>query len=334
MSYHSPWRWTDEQLSGFKEGLGTLTAEFNVFQLDTKRHSDDAWKRQAGQAARGLVESWKPDLLYTNDDIAQDYVARHFVGTDLPIVFSAVNGAPEAYGFAGSPNVTGVLELEHAVQSVRLLRKIVPDVRRIAVIIDSDPTWPGVVARMKTDMQDVPEVEVVSWDLIRTFAEYKRKVIDYHGKVDALGLLGIFTFVDESGRNVPYEDILRWTAENSTLPDFSLWRDRVDFGTLCSVTRSGATNRDVWRAKWRGKSSRAQRARRKFRWRGRPGAFPWSPSPGPTAWVSVSRHQSCWAVRSLPTSFGTVKIWPCRCVRRFWGSSRRRSWRLSRSTSQ
>ena len=32
----------------------------------------------------------------------------------------------------------------------------------------------------------------------------------------------------------------RWTNENSNLPDFTFWKDRVDKGTLCAVTVSGS----------------------------------------------------------------------------------------------
>jgi ABC-type uncharacterized transport system substrate-binding protein len=239
MSYHTPWRWTEDQLNGFKAGLGDLKAEIKVYEMDTKRRSSPERMAQAAAEARRLIEEWKPDLLYANDDNAQKLVARHYVDTDLPIVFSGVNAAPEAYGFKGSRNVTGVLEQEHAVQSVALLRRIVPTVKKIAVIVDDDPTWPGVVARMKEGMAEMPEVEVVAWDVIRTFAEYKDKILAYQGTVDGLGILGVFTFKDAAGRNVPYEQVLRWTAENSRLPDFSFWRDRPELGTLCVVTVAG-----------------------------------------------------------------------------------------------
>jgi ABC-type uncharacterized transport system substrate-binding protein len=33
--------------------------------------------------------------------------------------------------------------------------------------------------------------------------------------------------------------VLKWTAENSPLPDFSFWKDRIAYGTLCTVTVSG-----------------------------------------------------------------------------------------------
>ncbi|MDX1425471.1 MAG: ABC transporter substrate binding protein, partial [Kiloniellales bacterium] len=62
---------------------------------------------------------------------------------------------------------------------------------------------------------------------------------DLQDKVDAIGILGIFTYTDQQGNNVLYGDVLRWTADNSRLPDFSFWLDRVDYGTLCAVGVSG-----------------------------------------------------------------------------------------------
>ena len=44
MSYHSPWRWSDGQLDGFKDALKGLDIEYRVFQMDTKRHSGKKWK--------------------------------------------------------------------------------------------------------------------------------------------------------------------------------------------------------------------------------------------------------------------------------------------------
>jgi ABC-type uncharacterized transport system substrate-binding protein len=221
MSYHSPWEWTDEQLRGFKGPLKDLDVEYQVFQMDTKRKSSPEWKEKVAQEGRQLIDTWKPDLLYTNDDLAQDLIARHYVNTDLPIVFSGVNADPKVYGFAGSKNVAGVREEEHFVQTVQLLKELVPGVRRVAVILDNDPTWEGVVRRMKEQSAQLPGVEFVSWDVISTFEEYKRKVADYHGRVDAIAPLGIFTFKDGQGRNVPYPEVLKWTAQHSKLPDFS-----------------------------------------------------------------------------------------------------------------
>jgi ABC-type uncharacterized transport system substrate-binding protein len=238
MSYHSPFRWTDGQLDGFKEGMGTAAAEYKVLQMDTKRNSSNAAKEIKGQEARALIESWKPDLVYTSDDDVQEYVVKHYVGTNLPFVFSGVNKSPKAYGFEGSKNVTGVLEREHIVESVKLLKAIAPGVKRIAAVFDDAAMWDPVMARMREEIAQVPDVKIVAWDTIRTYEEYKSKIKGYPGNADAIALIGVFNFKDAAGKNVPYEEVLKWTAENSTLPDLSFWAVRVNFGTLCSVTVS------------------------------------------------------------------------------------------------
>ena len=238
MSYQSPWRWTDGQLQGFKEAMRGLPVEYNVFQMDTKKNSTTEMKKKKGKEARDLIETWKPDLVYTSDDDAQEYVAKYYVNKTLPFVFSGVNNEPKAYGFEGSGNITGVLEQEHFVESVTLLRAMVPGVKRIAAVFDNASMWNPVKARMKERMRRLPGMEMVAWDTIQTFAEYKRKIAEYQGNADAIALIGIFNFKDEDGKNVPYQDVLKWTAENSKLPDFGFWIDRVYFGTLSAVTVS------------------------------------------------------------------------------------------------
>jgi ABC-type uncharacterized transport system substrate-binding protein len=238
MSYHSPWKWTDLQFQGFKTALAGLDIEYKVFQMDTKRHSDAAWKEKVGQEARTLIETWKPNLVFASDDYAQEYVTRHCVGQDLPIVFSGVNANPSRYGFQGSKNVAGVLEEEHFVESVKLLQEIAPGVKRIAIIYDDDPTWPPVIARMQKKLDRLPGITVTSWELIKTFTQFQERLAAIPQEADAVGLIGIFTFKDEKGQNVSYKEVLRYFVAHSTLPDFSFWEDRVYYGTLCSVNVS------------------------------------------------------------------------------------------------
>jgi ABC-type uncharacterized transport system substrate-binding protein len=239
MSYHLPWEWTETQFQGFKAALHDLDIGYKVFQMDTKRRSTEEWKQAVGKQARQFIETWKPDLVYTNDDDAQEYVARHYVNTSIPFVFSGVNADPRKYGFVGSANVTGVVEHEHFVESVALLKGIVPHVRKIAVILDESPMWDPVVQRMRMRLPELPGISVISWDVIKTFGQYKQRMKELQSQADTVALIGIFTFKGENGNNVPYQEVLRWTAENSRLPDFSFWKDRISHGTLCAVSVSG-----------------------------------------------------------------------------------------------
>jgi ABC-type uncharacterized transport system substrate-binding protein len=239
MSYHQTWEWNIEQFQGFKDGIGDLNIEYKVIELDTKRNSDPAAIAKLATLATTTIEQWQPDLLYTNDDNAQKYVAQHYVGTDLPIVFSAVNRDPLEYGFMGAANVTGVMEYEHIIPTINLLREIKGDIKRIAVIIDDDPTWRGVITRMRSSLKQLSDVEITSRSLILTFDEYKKKIIELQDQVDAIALLGVFNLKDNNGNDMDYEHVLKWTADNSRLPDFSFWESRVDSGTLCAVAVSG-----------------------------------------------------------------------------------------------
>jgi ABC-type uncharacterized transport system substrate-binding protein len=238
MSYHSPWRWTDGQLEGFKEGMAGTAAEYRVFQMDTKQNSTPEAKERKGREARALIEAWKPHLVYTSDDDVQEYVAAHYVDRDLPFVFSGVNKDPATYGFTGSRNITGVLEQEHFVESVRLLQALAPGTKRIVAVFDDAQMWGPVVARMRERVKQLPGVEIVAFDTIRTWSEYQKKMLEYPSKADAVALIGIFNFKDARGKNVPYQEVLRWTAEHSRLPDIGFWVDRVHFGTLAAVTVS------------------------------------------------------------------------------------------------
>lgn len=238
MSFDSPWRWTDGQLAGFKEGLGLHKAEFKVFQMDVKRHSSPEAKERKGAEARALIEAWKPDLVYVSDDDAQTHVTRHYVHKALPFVFSGVNKTPESHGLEGAANVTGVLEQEHFVESVRLLQQLAPKVKRLAVITDSGAHWGPVMARIRASMARLPDVTLSAMDQVRTWEEFKAKVAAYPAQADAVAYLGIFALTRKEGGNVPYQEVQRWVVENSRLPDLSFWIDRVHYGVLASVTVS------------------------------------------------------------------------------------------------
>jgi len=240
MSYHSPWEWTDSQFEGFKDALRDLEVEYKVVQMDTKRQSSEQWKQKVAVEARGLIDTWKPDLVFTGDDNAQKYVAKHYINTDIPFVFCAVNNDPADYGFVGSKNITGVLEQLHFEQIIKLLKQLVPTAHRIAIITDPGKMWSPIIQTMKQSESKLPQdVEILGYYVLNTFEEYQKMVKNCQSEVDAIGMLGVFEFKDENGVNVPLEQVQRWTIENSGLPDFAFWKDRVDKGTLCAVAASG-----------------------------------------------------------------------------------------------
>ncbi len=238
MSFDSPWRWTDGQLEGFREALALPEAEIRIFQMDTKRHAGDEAKAERGRLARAFVDDFRPDLLYASDDDAQRQVTRHYLGSRLPLVFSGVNGDLSALGFDGAPNVTGVLEREHVAETLRLLRELVPGLRRLTVLSDMGGYWDGVIRRVHEGVAAVGGLQPAQVVRVRNLADYQQAVAAAPARADALLHLGILSLVDAAGHPVPYQAVQRWVVEHGGLPDASFWIDRIHHGTLASVTVS------------------------------------------------------------------------------------------------
>ena len=238
MSFDSPWRWTDGQWQGFRESLGAAPHVGRVFQMDVKRHSSPEAKARQGAQARAQIDAWKPDLLYASDDDAQDHVTRHYAGTSMPCVFSGVNRDPTVHGLAGAANVTGVLEHEHVVETIRLLQALQPSIRRLAVISDDFPHWLPVIERVRAGVAQLPGVSLAAIDVVPTWDAFKARVLGYPRQADAVLYLGIFGLKGADGRNVPYQMVQQWCVENSRLPDGSFWIDRIHHGVLASSTIS------------------------------------------------------------------------------------------------
>lgn len=168
MSFESLWRWTDGQLAGFRQGLDMPQAQWQVFQMDVKRHRSPAEKAARGRLAREAVEAFRPDLLYLSDDDAVAEVAVPYAGSRMPIVFSGVNRTLLEHGLEGAPNITGVLEREHVAESLRLLRAVVPGARRLAMVSDPSAYWDAwighsVFALPRADGTAVPYPDLARW---------------------------------------------------------------------------------------------------------------------------------------------------------------------------
>lgn len=239
MSYHEGWEWTEMQLQGFKDALEGCDVEYTVKAMDCKNHADEEYRNAKAEELRKYIDENEPDLVYVSDDEAMQYLVSSYKNSEIPFVFSCVNKDMKEYGLDGADNVTGVLEVEHFGSSFELIQEIVPDIKDVIIIYDRAEMWNNVKQRMLDKVDDYPDVNFIFLDPIMTFEEYQQTILDYNGKVDALCLVGVFNYADENGDSVFYQDVLKWTEENSTIPDFSFWIDRIDNSTLCSVAISG-----------------------------------------------------------------------------------------------
>ena len=168
-------------------------------------------------------------------------MGRHYAGGELPLVFCSVIGDPKAYGYP-APNVTGLVIRTYHKESLKLLDKYLPSVRRVVSMGDDSPTNMGGAAWMRKDIAQTGgdiRVKVIKYQIAGSFAEWKKNVAYYQDKTDAF-LFGMYhTLRDGSGKPTDPERVMRWTVRNSHLPEVGLTEWVMAHGGLMGVVVSG-----------------------------------------------------------------------------------------------
>jgi ABC-type uncharacterized transport system substrate-binding protein len=109
-SYSKGYDWSDGVERGLRSALKDR-CELRQFDMDTKRFKSEEEKQKRALEAKGMIESWHPDIVITADDSAVKYlIERYYRDADIPFVFSGVNWTVEGYGLPYK-NVTGMIEV-------------------------------------------------------------------------------------------------------------------------------------------------------------------------------------------------------------------------------
>jgi ABC-type uncharacterized transport system substrate-binding protein len=239
-SYHSGYPWVDSITEGVKKGLEGSGAQLEIFYMDTKRKTGDAWKEESGKLAKAKVDEFQPDVVITTDDNAQAYFAKDYAGKEKPsIVFCGVNAKPEKYGFPAD-NVTGILERPHLVDTVQMMLAIKSDIKKIGILTDKSPTSDAVVEYIKT-LEMPGGVQIVSYDQPETFDQWQATIQKYQNSVDAFGINMYHTVKKTADAETSMEpaDVISWTMQNNQLPTFGFFPFCIEDGCLCGIVESG-----------------------------------------------------------------------------------------------
>ncbi len=235
-SYHYEWGWNQDSRKGLIEGLarsGYVEAEnleIKDFYMDTKRnYTTPEQIRQRARAAWQVIETFKPDLVYINDDNALKYVAVPYPDEDLPFVFAGINIDPEkAYPQKiktlekPGHNITGILERLPYRHSFTLTRRILPDCKTIVMLSDASPSGNFVRQAFRErylNTVQTPQLEVLGNLKFKTFKQWKEAVLSYQDKTDLFGIITYQQLLDEQGKVVPTAEVAQWMIQNNKVPE-------------------------------------------------------------------------------------------------------------------
>ncbi len=183
-SYHQGYEWSDGITDGIRKVLGPSGVKLEIVRMDTKRHGDEKWKKQAALEAKAAIERLKPDLVIVSDDNAVKYVlAAFYRDAALPFVFCGVNWDASPYGLPYR-NATGMVEVALTTQLVDRLKEYAKG-SRVGYLTAETET-----ERLdQRAYHDTLHLRFAKDRFVRTFAEWKAAFAELQGEVDVI-LLG------------------------------------------------------------------------------------------------------------------------------------------------
>jgi ABC-type uncharacterized transport system substrate-binding protein len=190
-SYHEGYGWTDGEEKGARGVLEPAGVQVKFLRMDTKRHQDEAFRKQAGAKAKAEIEAYKPDAVILADDPAVQLVlAPYFKDAAIPFVFCGVNWDASKYGLPYK-NATGMLEVALVKNLLDSLKGYAKGGRIGFLTVDSETERiEGPYYKKELGLSFAAE------KYVKTFAEWKAAFVKMQGEVDIL-FLGNFAGIND-----------------------------------------------------------------------------------------------------------------------------------------
>ncbi|MBF0595672.1 MAG: hypothetical protein HQL22_12010 [Candidatus Omnitrophica bacterium] len=238
---------TDQQIEDFtkNDAVETDTAVIKKSWMDTKKKSQKEEILAATAAVTAQMNEFKPDIVLLGNDNATNFIGAKLINTSTPVVFWGVAVNPMKYGYIESfdhpgHNMTGVYKSGYYKEGLDNLKKLAPGANTFAVLSDDSETGRAKVKALEK-LNDHGELALKLADKVVTnsFTEFKAKILELQGKVDAFFVTNIGTIKDDDGSAVDTLKVAAWYLTNVKKPEAAAEGHLVQTGLLVAVDDSG-----------------------------------------------------------------------------------------------
>lgn len=223
-SYHQGYLWDKQYYQAILDNL-TPQHEVSYFEMDTKRIPKNQYAAQADRAWQ-FIEQQKPQLVILADDNAVNFLHQRLDISQIPVVYLGVNMNPREYQLNEHKLFTGVLERPLLRRSLILIHRLLPksEHRKILVMFDQSNTSKlaaDYISKQQSSMLSDIEVNVVQ---LNRLEEWQQQVLTAKEQGFTAIVIALYQTVrDEGNRSVDAEQLLKWIAENTPVPNFGFW---------------------------------------------------------------------------------------------------------------
>lgn len=236
-SYHQGYEWSDGEEQGAAKVLRASGVEVEFFRMDSKRKGDEKSKKEAGLAAKALIEKMKPAVVILADDNAVKYLLQpYFKNSAVPFVFCGVNWDASPYGLPYK-NTTGMLEVALTTQLLEKLGDYSKGKRVGFLTVDTETER----IEQKAYHEQL-KLKFAEERFVKTFAEFKAAFQEMQGRVDIL-LLGNYAGIPDWNE----AEAKAFVEANTRIPSGAMYDFMMPFAML-GLTKI-AEEQGIWAGK-------------------------------------------------------------------------------------
>jgi ABC-type uncharacterized transport system substrate-binding protein len=238
MSYTIDNEWEQQIRKGIETTFNTKAPHYlvNYFYLHTLNNSKKDIQRNV-DAAKAMIDTWKPQVLITSDDDAQTLIGTTYLNKpNISIVFNGVNANPAIYGYIAKENVTGIIENLHYDSTRQALQLMFPNYHQIIHLSDNSNTS-AYVYKQVLDFNWQP-LQIINSVKTNSLAAWLATVQQANDK-NALLLLTHFDSIYDQGRLVPPKEVMELTLKQAHVPIFDFFDFTVTNGVPMALSTSG-----------------------------------------------------------------------------------------------
>ena len=232
-SYHPTFITSDKLLEGVVSVLNPDEVTLDIEYMDSKRHSDESYMKQLHGLIKEKISQRPPyDVILVSDDNALTFAVKYQkdIFKEIPIVFMAVNNVDKAIKMDGNPYITGVIEAITPDLTIKLARRLHPELKSITLVADDTSSGKADVAIIKRLYSKFPGLLFNLLSLANYNWEETAELLQQQSKNSVL--IGLAAFRDKNGTVLSYQQSINLLVSNSPVPVYVLREHGVHNGAF------------------------------------------------------------------------------------------------------
>ncbi|MDP2562052.1 ABC transporter substrate-binding protein [Psychrobium sp. 1_MG-2023] len=240
-SYHLEYPWVQEYRNGFLAAIDDVSLV--EYEMDTKRKPAHQFPQIANDAWAFIQEN-NPSIVVLADDNALKLLGPRLIEQKIPIAFLGINSNPRAY-IPLTGQVTGVLERPLMKRSVTMLKKLIPDLKDVKVMMDNTVTSHAILETSFENrlMQKISGINIQTV-LVSTYKQWQVEVRNSAQQGYQAIIIANYAGLKTHERTIPLNEASEWTSKFSHIPVFAFWsysigQDKAIGGLIISGLEQG-----------------------------------------------------------------------------------------------